>query len=60
MAVSEMVALEFMKLAAKWRALAARAIFLGPIDDRMAAVEIVGPQTLTAGQSEPIRQVPLR
>jgi len=43
LAVSETVAAEFMKLAAQWRAMAARAIFLGPIDH---AVEVMEPRAL--------------
>lgn len=46
LAVSEPIALEFMKLAAKWRAMATRAMFLGPIDHDVEGAEIVDPGAL--------------
>jgi hypothetical protein len=33
LAISEPVCQEFLRLAAQWRAMAARLIYLGPIDD---------------------------
>jgi len=38
LAVSEPIALEFLKLAAQWRAMAARLIYLGPIDEPRGAL----------------------
>jgi len=35
-AVSEPIALEFLRLAAQWRAMAARTIFLGPMESSPA------------------------
>jgi hypothetical protein len=46
LAVSETVAIEFMRLAAKWRAMAARAIFLQPIDHALDAVQMIDPEAL--------------
>ncbi len=37
-AVEEVVSLEFLKLAAQWRAMAVRQIFLGLVDDPVALV----------------------
>ncbi|MDB5444166.1 MAG: hypothetical protein JWP86_654 [Phenylobacterium sp.] len=36
-AVSQPIALEFLTLAAQWRAMAARLIYLGPIDEPSGA-----------------------
>jgi len=38
LAVSEPIAHEFIKLAAQWRAMASRRIFLGSIDDSMGTL----------------------
>jgi hypothetical protein len=37
-AVSEPVSLEFLKLAAQWRAMAVRLIYLGPLDQPVGAL----------------------
>ena len=37
LAVSQPIALEFLTLAAQWRAMAARLIYLGPIAEPLAA-----------------------
>ncbi|MDB5419372.1 MAG: hypothetical protein JWP50_2791 [Phenylobacterium sp.] len=38
LAVSQPIALEFLTLAAQWRAMAARLIYLGPIDEPPGAL----------------------
>jgi hypothetical protein len=46
LAVSETVALEFMKLAAQWRAMAAKAIFLSAADDAVGRFDTTEPLAL--------------
>ena len=43
LAVSEPVALEFLKMAAQWRAMAERSIFLGSIEAADGPAVIAGP-----------------
>jgi hypothetical protein len=58
LAVSEPMALEFIRLAAQWRAMASRAIYLGPVDDAIEAV--VDALGLPFGPSGPLRPLLLR
>jgi len=48
LAVSEPIAAEFMKLAAKWRAMATRAILLESIDHAMDAAGVTYPTDASA------------
>jgi hypothetical protein len=43
LAVSEPVCLEFLKLAAQWRAMAGRLIYLGPLDEPGDPPQILNP-----------------
>ena len=43
LAASEPVALEFLKMAAQWRAMAERSIFLGPVAVGDSAAVAIGP-----------------
>ena len=52
-ATDEPVALEFLKLAAQWRAMAVRQIFLGHIGDPVEPQVLPGPLALSVPQIAP-------